>query len=333
MVGLRAFPEKKISIGLPAGTTPEVKTLADLSEFRVSPLTAGDIAAAVRVFGSVEKAVDGEVLVDEGDLAATWSMPTFDLATMSIRVFEGDRMIACGEVLEGRAEVAVVPDRWGRGIGEALARWTWEVAAAAGMATVGQTVSDRNERAHRLFGELGYFVGWQSWILRRSITAGMEPPDLGPGITLRPIRRPEDDRVVFDVIDAAFNEWRDRPGWSFEDWRAGKLEHPSSRPDLSVIAEVDGSPVGAGIAFIYEDDAQNEGWVEQIAVAKSHRGRGLGRAMLTQMFRNFAAAGRPQAGLATDSRTGALSLYEHVGMSVAESYTRFTKDLGMESGD
>jgi hypothetical protein len=53
----------------------------------------------------------------------------------------------------------------------------------------------------------------------------------------------------------------------------------------------------------------------------------LGRALLQESFRRFKAMGWDRAGLATDSRTGALSLYEHVGMRVDRSYTRWVKDL------
>jgi hypothetical protein len=39
------------------------------------------------------------------------------------------------------------------------------------------------------------------------------------------------------------------------------------------------------------------------------------------------AAGKPACGLSTNSLTGALSLYEKVGMHVRRSYTRWAKTL------
>ena len=46
------------------------------------------------------------------------------------------------------------------------------------------------------------------------------------------------------------------------------------------------------------------------------RGRGLGRALLEHALASFAARGRVKAGLGVDTRneTGALALYESVGM-------------------
>ena len=65
--------------------------------------------------------------------------------------------------------------------------------------------------------------------------------------------------------------------------------------------------------------------MEQVAVENAHRGRGLGRALLEESVRRFWELGRRQVGVSTDSRTGALGLYEHVGMSVRRTYTRWMK--------
>jgi mycothiol synthase len=62
-----------------------------------------------------------------------------------------------------------------------------------------------------------------------------------------------------------------------------------------------------------------------LAVAREHRGLGLGRALLQQAFALFHGRGKSSAGLSTDSRTGALELYEHLGMRVVRSYTHHAK--------
>jgi hypothetical protein len=40
------------------------------------------------------------------------------------------------------------------------------------------------------------------------------------------------------------------------------------------------------------------------------------------------ATGRRLVGLSTDSRTGALTLYERIGMRVRRTYTAWSKNLG-----
>jgi ribosomal protein S18 acetylase RimI-like enzyme len=87
-------------------------------------------------------------------------------------------------------------------------------------------------------------------------------------------------------------------------------------------------PSGAaliGVSVGHDYEAQDEGWIEQIAVRREHRGRGMGGALLAESFRRFQEAGRSIAGVSTDSRTGALGLYEHAGMAVVRSYTRWVK--------
>ena len=83
--------------------------------------------------------------------------------------------------------------------------------------------------------------------------------------------------------------------------------------------------VGASIAYDY--GAGTEGWVQQVATAASHRRMGIGRALIESSFAGFHAAGRRQVGLSTDSRTGALDLYERIGMKVKRSFTAWAKDL------
>ena len=71
-----------------------------------------------------------------------------------------------------------------------------------------------------------------------------------------------------------------------------------------------------------------EGWIEQIAVAAPYRGRGIGRALLQHAFGTFWGR-EPRIGVSTDSRTGALDLYLHVGMTVRRTYRRLNRSTGI----
>ena len=147
--------------------------------------------------------------------------------------------------------------------------------------------------------------------------------EIPAGVTVRAAGS-DDARAMYDVIEAAFSEWPDRKPQTFEDWQAWHYTHASFRPEKSVVAEVDREVVGVGLAYEYDDD-ENEGWIEQLAVDRRHRGRGIGKLILSTMFLNFALGGRPQAGVSTDSRTGALDVYLHLGMEVDASYTRWSR--------
>ena len=59
-----------------------------------------------------------------------------------------------------------------------------------------------------------------------------------------------------------------------------------------------------------------EAWVPELAVAERHRRQGLGRALLAATALAARERGVPRLGLYTHSGTGALGLYESVGLVV-----------------
>ena len=67
--------------------------------------------------------------------------------------------------------------------------------------------------------------------------------------------------------------------------------------------------------------------MDKLAVAATHRHRGVARALLQTAFRRSFERGYDHTSLTTDSRTGALSLYERVGMHVTRSFTNWGLDL------
>ena len=290
------------------------------------PLTWHDAEAVYRLEVECEAFDDGEAEVSLSDLEAEWRQPVFDLATMSVGVFDADRLVAYADVIQKRVEAAVAPAFRGRGVGSALARWTWEVGRNGGRSEVGQSVSDRNLAARRLFDSLGYEQRHIAWILRIEVDTEPPSPVLPDGLTFHEHRPGIDEPQIFDVIETAFGGWEGREPNTFEDWRAKFFAREEVRPELQVLVADGDRIVGVAINYDYADDV--EGWVQQLAVHPAHQGRGVGRAILEESFRRFYANGRRECGLSTDSRTGALGLYEHVGMHVRKSYTHWSKSLG-----
>lgn len=266
----------------------------------------------------------GEALLTRGDLAGEWDRPGLDVAA-DVRVAElHGRVVGLGQQYHGRAEVAVLPAACGLGIGTALAAWTEQHARAAGLQRVGQTLPVADTVGHALLAARGYRPLWESWIFRRELGRVDIRPQVPTGVVLRTIRRPEDDAPLYALIDRAFSEWPDRdPAMGLADWRASMLDRDGMDDALVLVAEVKGTLVGAAVCIV---DGP-EGWIEQLAVAREWRGRGLGRALLHAAFHRFAARGLGVAGLATDSRTGARGLYEHVGMQVTHTLQRVSLPL------
>ena len=108
------------------------------------PLTRADLDAVYAVYAAAEVEDSGHLGIEPEDIAGDWARPSFDLASDSVGVLDGDRIVAAGEVTRGgaRAEGAVLPEARGHGIGSWLVAWTGTRAAAMGSSRVGQTTPD-----------------------------------------------------------------------------------------------------------------------------------------------------------------------------------------------
>jgi len=209
------------------------------------------------------------------------------------------------------------------GIGSALRAWTEARARELGFPDVGESKTDADVAAKALFLSNGYEPTYTSWMIRKPLDGPPARPDPPPGIEIRSYED-RDARTAHRVIDAAFCEWPGRNPDPFESW-ANVLRHPAFAPELSPLAFEGGELVGVLIGYDYPE--AGEGWIQQLATEANHRHRGIATALLGTAFTSFRERGRTRAGVSTDSRTGALDLYERVGMRVERSYTRYTKRL------
>lgn len=288
------------------------------------PARCEDLPAVHSLVGAYEQRVLGEVLLDLEDLEADWQRPGFDAEADSAVVLDRGRVVAWGEVFRGRrATVAVHPDTWGRGIGTALVEWSVRVAASGGGTLLGQTVPDADEAATTLLRAHSWSPRWTSWVLELpdgQAIAERPPP---AGYALRALQPGQDEQAAYDVVETAFAEWPDREPTSYGDWAAAVLARPGFEPWHLLLA-VHGQHVVGACHLVM---SRGTGWVNQLAVARAHRGRGLGQCLLAAAYDRAREHGAPRGELSTDSRTGALSLYERLGMRVKSSFTHWAREV------
>ncbi len=274
------------------------------------PLAMTDATAVYEVMAADELDFLGTVEIEEADIVGDWQQPSFDVSENDVGVFDGERLVAYAEVASGiRGDAAVHPDWRGRGIGTALAGWMQDVARSRGMTEIGMPVPEGSP-GDLLLQALGYHVRWTSWVLQMPPGTAIEAQPVADGYAVREAL-PEEYLAVHDVIEDAFLEWSVRERRSFEDWEAATIRRPGFAPwHLRVALDPEGTVVGVSSMSIGGECA----YVNQLAVRRDQRHRGLARALLVDSFEVARGHGATVSELSTDSRTGALGLYERVGM-------------------
>jgi GNAT superfamily N-acetyltransferase len=298
--------------------------LPESFELTTRPLRRDDAAAVVALIGACEVHDVGEELIEEADIVGDWQRPAFDLATQSVCVLDGDRLVAYAEVYKARwGDAAVHPAYRGRGIGTALAHWSQRVTARDGGSLVGQPVPG-GSASDRLLTTLGYRPLWTSWVLELAAGAVITPQPLPQGYAVRPASGDADHRAAWVVNEDAFLEWSERERATFEEWAANVVERPGYE-DWQLRLAVDPAGEVVGMAFVIVSNGC--AFVDKLAVRKEERNRGLARALLVDAFETGRAHGGDRSELSTDSRTGALGLYEKVGMEVTSVWRHLAIDV------
>ena len=295
--------------------------LADLPPgLAARPLALDDAPGVARLVAAAEEHDVGEALIELEDIVSEWQRPAFDLSSEAVGITSGDELVAVAEVYAGRRADASVHPAWrGRGIGSWLVAWTEDLARRRGGQRIGQTVP-ANSDAEELLRARGYEPRWTSWMLLLPEEAPVPERPLPDGYAIRPFRPGAEDRVVHRVIEDAFNEWQDRDPTSFEDWAAVVTGRPGFLPELlTVVTDPEDDVVGACVLNLSDGEA-SDAFVHHLAVRRDRRGLGLGQALLADAFGRARSVGATRCELSTDSRTGALGLYEKVGMVVTNTW-------------
>jgi mycothiol synthase len=288
------------------------------------PLAMSDARAVYEVMAAQEQQDTGKVAIEEADILADWQRPSYDVGAGTVGVFDGDRLVAYAEHMGGdKGDAAVHPAYRGRGIGTALAHWMQRRARTAGASVIGMPVPQGSD-GDRLLEALGYRVRWQTWELYLPEGAEIRARPLPDGYALREAT-PDDYRACWAVLEDAFLEWSVRDREPYEDFLASIVGRQGFEPwHLRVVTDPAGEVVGVTNVLLFGGD---EGYVNKVATRADQRGRGIAQAMLVDAFAAARAHGATHSGLGTDSRTGALSLYEKVGMRVTSTWLNRAIDV------
>ncbi|KQV09828.1 MULTISPECIES: GNAT family N-acetyltransferase [unclassified Kitasatospora] len=299
--------------GLPAG-------------YRTRAATAADLPAIHQLVVVCEEALYGAAETDLDTVAADLARPGLVPALDTVLVHAPTGELVGRAWVDRRSEVDVHPAHRGLGIGGSLLAWVEARARQVGTEWVAQTVPDDDLAAVALVREHGYRPMVTSWLLGIELPTEPVLPEPAPGITVRPFR-PGDEHPAYLLTEDAFDEWQSRRR-SYEEWALLAVERSTFAPEMSSLAFADGQLVGAVLALDVPD--ADEGYIERVAVRSDQRNRGIARLLLQHTFREFHRQGRTGCTLWTHSATGALTLYQRVGMTVRRSSTVHKKALAVE---
>jgi mycothiol synthase len=164
------------------------------------------------------------------------------------------------------------------------------------------------------------------------LTDDLPEPQVPDGITLRGFDPERDSRPTWASLNEAFTDhWGYVPTpWEvWEHW----MNSDFFRPELHVIAAAGDEIVGACMNLIDPTRiarlGRRDGYIDDLAVQRPYRRRGIGRALLLASLRILRDQGMESATLDADSEnlTGATRLYEAVGFRVVQRSALYRKTI------
>jgi mycothiol synthase len=239
---------------------------------------------------------------------------------------DGDRLVASatygmdGDAANTRGVVAAK----GRGIGSEILERGEAFARAEGAKKILAGAAEPDDDARALFESRGYREARRFYEMAIELTEPPPDPVVPAGLVVDELGDGEYE-AFYDALNEAFTEhweWHPEP---FEDWFARRQGQASDEqgPIWFVIRD------GDELAAVTRNDANlaGGGYVGAIGVRPAWRGKGLGKALLHRTFAEFWRRGTTRVTLGVDSQntTGAVALYERVGMHVDSCGVAFEK--------
>lgn len=263
--------------------------------------------------------------IDSSDLRSWLRNPELDPATLRVLDVDGE-IAGYGDVTVADGVVALevaAPDHW-----DTFLSWAEDEARQADASRV-RVLSYTGESLANAAAARGYFL-WRS-AYRMQIDLDLGAPDQSPlpkGIELRPYGDSDADRLL-DALNEVFSPDPFFAHLTGAQFRETLLNDPRMDPTLWVLAWDGEDLVGFALGFAGWHGKADVGEVQSVGVRAPWRRRGLGEALVRSTFRLLHERGLRSVTLGVDAsnETGAVRLYERLGMRISGRYDNWALDL------
>lgn len=322
-------------------TDPAAPVLGELpAGFAARRPRPDDIDDIVALSAAAELACGGETNASRDELLADWDQPRFSYERNAWLVSAADGRPAAYTWLLDSAdhtcvdgELIVAPEHQWHGLEAPLLDWIERSARLlAAEAAADRRVSlgvwcMRGEPRGALYSRAGFEHVRTFRRLRTSLDDLPTDPLVyapPPGLDVRPFMRGRDERPAWAALEDAFAEHFRFSAQPFDEWLTLAFTEGAD-PGLWFLAW-DGDQV-AGVAISYI--RPYGGYVADLAVRRQWRRRGLGKLLLLTTFNALRERGcsTVSLGVDADNESGAVGLYEGLGMHEAHVYEFYEKTL------
>lgn len=190
-------------------------------------------------------------------------------------------------------------------------------------------VSARDPELATVVSSRGYKSVRHSWHMEIQFDSPVLEAQWPEGITCRTALAGVDERAIYEAnMDAFSDHWGFAPQ-TYDRWLHSQTKIEDYDPSLWFLA-VDGDEIaGFSLCVPERGDVKGLGWVNDLAVRRPWRERGIGLSLLQQSYFELQRRGCTRVGLSVDSEslTGATRLYERAGMRQTRQHERFEKEL------
>jgi mycothiol synthase len=287
--------------------------------------TADDAPAIRELIEEHAQVAFGETELSEEEIRSWFERPK-----LSIRVAERDGALA--------GYLDIYADQSGRfpsdirtldpGVARRLLEEAEKLAGDQGAQAVRAFVQGDDPVQRDVLLELGWQPIRYSFQMRIELTDEPPEPSWPDGLAPRNLRPGGEERAYEAGMDAFADHWEFQR-LPFDEWRSFASDAHNFDPSLWWLVE-DGDQLAAFSLNNWHFSGDPKfGWIGSLGVRKPWRRRGLATALLLHSFRDFRTRGATRVGLSVDGEntTGAVRLYEQVGMRVARRNDAYEKKL------